>query len=176
MKPKSKPCKAMQGLIEEGQEQIEEDAEGPIKDLMLIAAAQKVEHYEISGYGSLRTTAEAIGNSLTAKLLRETEEEEGGETDKKLTGIAAQIIEEVDEEEEDKDGEEEESGEEDETAGEEDVAPMPVKKSAPAKNGDVRSFLALQFDNRGEDLRGAHLALVCVPGPLLVPWLITQRC
>ncbi len=106
VKPKSKPCAAMKGLLEEGKEQTEEDAEGPIMDLMLIGAAQKVEHYEISGYGTVRTIAEAIGNQEVAKLLRQTEEEEA-ETDKKLTGIAAQLLEEANQGLEDEDEEEE---------------------------------------------------------------------
>ena len=134
VKPKSKPCAAMKGLIEEGQEQTQEDAEGPIMDLMLIGAAQKVEHYEISGYGTVRTIAEAIGNQEVADLLRQTEEEEA-ETDRKLTGIAAQLIEEANEgseEEEEDEGEFEDDEEvEDE---EEEEEPVPAKKkAAPAK-------------------------------------------
>jgi ferritin-like metal-binding protein YciE len=92
VKPKAKPCLAMKGLIEEGGEQINEDAEGPIKDLMLITAAQKVEHYEVSGYGSARTLAEAIGNEDVVDLLQQTEDEEA-EADQKLTEIAATLIE-----------------------------------------------------------------------------------
>jgi ferritin-like metal-binding protein YciE len=114
MKPKSKPCAAMKGLIEEGQEQIGEDAEGPIKDLMLITAAQKVEHYEISGYGTVRTLAEAIGNQDVVDLLQQTEDEET-EADQTLTEIAATLIEEAngeDEEEEEEDEEELEDEEE----------------------------------------------------------------
>jgi ferritin-like metal-binding protein YciE len=107
VKAKSKPCAAMKGLIEEGSEQIGEDAEGPIKDLMLIVAAQKVEHYEISGYGSVRTLAEAIGNEDVVDLLQQTEDEES-EADQKLTEIASTLIEEsrgetLDEDQEDVD-------------------------------------------------------------------------
>ncbi len=149
-KPKSKPCLAMKGLVEEGQEQAQEDAEGPIMDLMLIGAAQKVEHYEISGYGTVRTIAEAIGNREVADLLRQTEEEEG-ETDKKLTAIAAKLVEEAnagsgdDEEEgeeededeidsEDEDAEEGDDDEdEDEDEEEEEEKPAKPVKQAPAK-------------------------------------------
>src|SRR5947209_19610602 len=60
-KARSKPCKGMKGLIEEGQEQLETDAQAHVKDLMLIGAAQKVEHYEISGYGTARTMAQQMG-------------------------------------------------------------------------------------------------------------------
>lgn len=108
VKPKSKPCAAMKGLIEEGSETIAEDAEGAIKDLMLIAAAQKVEHYEISGYGTVRAIAEQIGNEEVAELLHQTEEEEG-ETDEKLTGIAERLMEEINEGGEEEDEEEEET-------------------------------------------------------------------
>ena len=129
VKPKAKPCKAMKGLIEEGQEQIGEDAEGAIKDLMLITAAQKVEHYEMSGYGSVRALAEAIGNQDVADLLQQTEDEEA-EADQKLTEIAATLIEEAGdtgEEEDEEDGEEEEL--EDEEILEEEEEPV---KAAPA--------------------------------------------
>ena len=85
--PRGKKCKAMEGLVEEGKETIEEDAEPSIKDLALITAAQKVEHYEIAGYGSARTLAELIGESKVAKILQQTLDEEGN-ADKLLTGIA----------------------------------------------------------------------------------------
>lgn len=89
--PRGLSCKAMKGLVEEGAEAIEEEAEPTIKDLALIAAAQKVEHYEISGYGSARALAEAVGNSQVAQLLKTTEDEEG-KTDKKLTSAAKKLI------------------------------------------------------------------------------------
>ncbi|MCU1259470.1 MAG: hypothetical protein JWO80_2355 [Bryobacterales bacterium] len=108
VKAKAKPCEAMKGLIAEGQETMGEDAEGPIMDLMLIAAAQKVEHYEISGYGTVRTIAEQIGNQEVADLLRETEDEEA-ETDKKLTQIAVRLMEEASEGGEEMEEEEEQA-------------------------------------------------------------------
>jgi len=85
--PKGKKCKAMEGLVEEGKEIIEEDAEPGIKDLALIVAAQKVEHYEIAGYGSARTLAELLGEEEIAKTLQQTLDEEG-KTDKLLTELA----------------------------------------------------------------------------------------
>lgn len=86
-KARSKPCKGMKGLLEEGQELIAEDMEGNLHDLALIGAAQKVEHYEISGYGTMRTFAQALGNKEVAALLDQTLKEEEA-TDKKLTQIA----------------------------------------------------------------------------------------
>jgi ferritin-like metal-binding protein YciE len=85
--PKGKTCKAMKGLIEEGKEVMEEDAEPVLMDMALIVAAQKVEHYEIAGYGSARTLAELVGEDEIAEILQETLDEEG-ETDKLLTQIA----------------------------------------------------------------------------------------
>jgi len=83
---KSKPCKSMRGLIEEGGEVIQEEDE-PVRDLALIAAAQKVEHYEISAYGTARTIAEQLDNQQAAELLQQTEDEEKA-ADSKLSEIA----------------------------------------------------------------------------------------
>ncbi len=87
MTPQAKKCFGMQGIIKEGEEAMRETADPAVKDAALIAAAQKVEHYEISGYGSARTYANALGHHNIAKLLDQTLEEEGN-TDKKLTSIA----------------------------------------------------------------------------------------
>jgi ferritin-like metal-binding protein YciE len=84
-------CKGMEGLIEEGSEMIEEDAEDEVRDAGLIAAAQRVEHYEIAGYGCVRTYAELLGDSKGAELLQQTLDEEGA-TDKKLTELAKTLI------------------------------------------------------------------------------------
>lgn len=89
--PRGKSCAAMKGLVEEGEETIKEEAEPTIKDLALIAAAQKVEHYEISGYGSARALAEAIGNEEVVALLQATLDEESA-TDEKLTAAATTLI------------------------------------------------------------------------------------
>ena len=80
-------CAAMEGLIKEGSEIMEEDAEPSVKDAALIAAAQKVEHYEIATYGTLVTFANMMGHDKAEKLLQETLEEEK-ETDRKLTELA----------------------------------------------------------------------------------------
>lgn len=82
--PKGKKCKAMEGLIEEGKEVIEEDGNPAVIDAALIACAQRVEHYEIAGYGCVRTYANLLGFSKAAGLLQETLDEEG-EADKTLT-------------------------------------------------------------------------------------------
>ena len=86
-----KKCKGMEGLIEEGKEIMEEDLDDNAIDAGLIGAAQKVEHYEIAGYGTARTHAELLGHSKVAKLLQQTLDEEGA-TDKKLTALAESII------------------------------------------------------------------------------------
>ncbi|MBV8814425.1 MAG: ferritin-like domain-containing protein [Verrucomicrobia bacterium] len=84
-------CKAMQGLIEEGAEMIEEEADPEVKDAGLIAAAQRVEHYEIAGYGTVKTYAEMLGDKDSAKLLDATLAEEK-ETDDKLTKLAKSAV------------------------------------------------------------------------------------
>lgn len=89
-KVKSKTCKAMKGLVEEGSE-IMDDLEGSTAiDAGLIAAAQKVEHYEIASYGSLRAWAEQMGHSDAVRLIDQTLEEEKA-ADEKLTEIAENI-------------------------------------------------------------------------------------
>lgn len=85
-----KKCKAMAGLVAEGADVIEEDAEPAMRDLALIGAAQKVEHYEIAGYGTTRTLAELAGEDDIAGILQETLDEEG-EADKLLTKIASEM-------------------------------------------------------------------------------------
>ncbi len=92
-KAKAKPCKAMQGLVEEGQETIAEgkEKEEVAADLALAVAAQKIEHYEIAGYGSVRTIAEQMGNSKVAKLLAQTLAEEE-KTDKLITELCAPLL------------------------------------------------------------------------------------
>ena len=80
-------CKAMEGLVEEGDETAKEIEKGPVRDVMLIAGAQKVEHYEIASYGCLVEIAKKLGYKDAAKLLTETLEEEKA-TDEKLNKIA----------------------------------------------------------------------------------------
>ncbi|HVU89307.1 MAG TPA: ferritin-like domain-containing protein [Pirellulales bacterium] len=89
-KAKAKTCKAMVGLIEEGEELLQEDAEPEVLDAGLIAAAQRVEHYEIAGYGCVRTYAELLGEDQARNLLQQTLDEEAA-TDRKLSELAEQI-------------------------------------------------------------------------------------
>ena len=123
---KGKTCKAMKGLIEEGGEVIEEDSEEPINDLALIAAAQRVEHYEISAYGTAKAMAKHIGENQVASLLEETEDEEKA-ADKKLTEIAMDLM---------QDATSRGSGEEDE---ETDNQPAPRKPATAPKAPAVRA-------------------------------------
>lgn len=87
---KGKKCKAMAGLVAEGAEMIDEDFEDQVMDAGLISAAQRVEHYEIAAYGTVRTFANLLGESEAASLLEKTLDEEK-ETDQKLTDLAEKI-------------------------------------------------------------------------------------
>ena len=89
-KPTGKKCKAMAGLVEEGSEAIGEDASPAAKDAMLIAAAQRVEHYEMAGYGCVKTYAKLLGYEDAVSLLEETLGEEVA-ADEKLTEAAESI-------------------------------------------------------------------------------------
>ena len=88
---KSKTCEAMKGLVAEGDEAISATGSPEVKDAALIAAAQRVEHYEIAGYGTVRTFARKLGREDAARLLQETLDEEAA-TDRKLTTLAEQSI------------------------------------------------------------------------------------
>jgi ferritin-like metal-binding protein YciE len=91
MSPKGKKCKGMEGLIDEGKEAMNDAAESAVCDAALIAAAQRVEHYEMAGYGCARAYAHTLGNEQAANLLQQTLMEEK-ETDEKLTRLAEEII------------------------------------------------------------------------------------
>ena len=91
LKPRGKTCKAMEGLIEEGKELIAEEPEPTVLDAGLISAAQRVEHYEIAGYGSVRTYARTLGELEAAGLLQQTLDEESA-TDRNLTALAERLI------------------------------------------------------------------------------------
>jgi ferritin-like metal-binding protein YciE len=82
-----KECQAMKGLIKEGEDAINAMGDTAVKDAALIAAAQRVEHYEIAGYGTVRTFADKLGFDDAASILQDTLDEEGA-TDKKLTSLA----------------------------------------------------------------------------------------
>jgi ferritin-like metal-binding protein YciE len=85
-----KVCHGMQGVIEEGKEMMDELEKGDVRDAGLISAAQRVEHYEIAAYGTVREYAKMLGQKDVAKLLDQTLEEEKA-TDEKLNSIAAQV-------------------------------------------------------------------------------------
>lgn len=123
-----KTCKAMQGLVEEGQEQIEEVEKGPVRDAALIGALQRVEHYEIAAYGTVATLAEAMGQDEIKELLGETLQEEK-DTDEKLTQVASTVNSEALSEGGEEEGEEDDEEEESRSA----------KKSASKKSASKKS-------------------------------------
>ncbi|MEX0792369.1 MAG: DUF892 family protein, partial [Pirellulaceae bacterium] len=86
----AKKCEAMAGLLEEGEEILKEEADGDVKDAMMIAAAQKVEHYEIATYGTLCTWAELLGYRNAKKLLGDNMKDEKS-ADDKLTKLSQAI-------------------------------------------------------------------------------------
>jgi ferritin-like metal-binding protein YciE len=88
---KAKTCKAMEGLIAEGEDLMKEDAEPEVLDAGLIAAAQRVEHYEMAVYGTVRTYARLLEEEQVEELLQETLDEEGN-ANEKLTGLAESLI------------------------------------------------------------------------------------
>src|SRR5262249_40833883 len=81
-KAKAKTCKGMQGLLQEGAESLKEEDKGTLRDLQLIGAAQRVEHYEVAAYGTAKAMAEQLGLGRAVDLLNQTLEEEG-EADRK---------------------------------------------------------------------------------------------
>jgi ferritin-like metal-binding protein YciE len=89
--PRGKKCHGMEGLLEEGKELIEEDPDPDVLDAGLISAAQHVEHYEMAGYGTVRTYAQQLGFDGQATLLQQTLDEEG-DTDKLLTSLAVSSV------------------------------------------------------------------------------------
>ena len=90
-KPGGKKCHGMEGLIEEAKELIKEKPQADVLDAGLIAKAQHVEHYEIAGYGTMRTYARLLGHESQAQILQQTLDEEG-ETDKLLTALAESSV------------------------------------------------------------------------------------
>ena len=90
-KPKSQTCDAMKGMIEEGEEMVDDIEASPLRDAGLIAAANRVEHYEIAAYGSARTFAQMLGHHDALRDLEATLQEEK-EADRKLTQIAESMV------------------------------------------------------------------------------------
>jgi ferritin-like metal-binding protein YciE len=90
-RPGRKICEAMRGLVEEAQHEAEEFDKGPILDLVIVAAQQRIEHYEIASYGTMAELSEAMGEMEVAKLLRATLEEEKAQ-DERLTFVTREAI------------------------------------------------------------------------------------
>jgi len=88
--PRGKTCDGMKGLLEEGSQTMQEAEEGPVRDVVMIAAAQRIEHYEMAAYGTVRTYAERMDKPQIAKLLEMTFEEEKN-TDQKLTQLSEKV-------------------------------------------------------------------------------------
>jgi ferritin-like metal-binding protein YciE len=118
-KAKAKHCKGMEGLLQEGAECLEEEDAGPLRDLQLIGAAQRVEHYEVAAYGTAKAMAYKLELSDAAELLNQTLEEEE-EADKKLTEVAEGLYQEV------------ETGDEAEEEGDEEPAAAAVARPTRA--------------------------------------------
>jgi ferritin-like metal-binding protein YciE len=125
---KGEKCKGMEGIIKEGSEVVKEDMSDTVKDAAIIAAAQRVEHYEISGYGTVRTYADLLGEEQAVELLQQTLDEEK-EADEKLSQLAEEINVEAEE------GEGEEGGAEMES--EETAKPRRSAKSTAKKGKRV---------------------------------------
>jgi len=89
--PRAKKCKAMEGLVEEANDILEEDADPEVLDAAIIASGNRIEHYEIAAYGTVRTYAQIMGNQQLVNLFQQTLDEEGN-ADKKLTALAESSI------------------------------------------------------------------------------------
>ena len=89
--PKRETCDAMKGLIKEAEEMVDAEGDEAVKDAALISAAQRIEHYEMAGYGSARSFARRLGHEQAAEMLQETLNEEG-QADHKLTELAEQTV------------------------------------------------------------------------------------
>lgn len=147
IKAKGKTCAAMKGLLEEGAEVMAEKGAAAAKDAAMIVAAQKVEHYEIAGYGAACTFAKILGEEEVAGLLSETLAEEKA-ADEKLSGIAESTVndeansededEEEDEDEDTEAGDDDAAEEEDEEDDEEAVAPK-QKRTVPTTKPMTKS-------------------------------------
>lgn len=127
---RGKPCQAIQGLVEEATEIMEEYEDSPAHDAALIGAAQAQEHYEIARYGTLKTWAAQLGYDEAAQLLGETLEEEK-KTDGLLTQLAEASLNEEAEDDEDEDEDDGEEGEDDEGEDEDDADEEPAAKAPP---------------------------------------------
>lgn len=133
-KPRGKHCAGMAGIVEEGSEKLQEDLEGSVLDAVLIASAQKVEHYEISGYGTVIAWAEALGLTDVVSVLNETLEEEKA-ADEKLSALAESGINQAATQGEMEESEEEEEEEETRATSSRRGAQEQPQAGAPAARG-----------------------------------------
>lgn len=125
-KPTGKKCLGMEGLVKEAADTMKEDYEDALMDAALIGAAQRVEHYEIAGYGTVRDFAELLGEDEHVSLLEQTLEEEK-QTDQKLTELSQEVNQQANE------GEEAESEEEDEEGSEEGRASTSSRRGTKSR-------------------------------------------
>lgn len=123
-----KTCEGMKGLLEEANAHVEEIEKGPVLDAALIGALQRVEHYEISAYGTVATLAEAMGEDEIHELLTETLQEEK-DTDEKLTEVSRTVNSEALEDEEEEDEDEDEDDDTDAVDDEEEIATSNISAS-----------------------------------------------
>lgn len=121
VKPRGKTCEAMKGLVEEGQQAIDENEKGELRDVLLIGAAKRVEHYEMAAYQSLIMIAESLQNETAVELLRETLTEEE-ETDQKLGTMCEELLEGL-----------ASGGDEEEVEDEEEAPARPVRSAGVTK-------------------------------------------
>ena len=126
-RPKGKTCAAMDGLVEECEEAIEEGEKGPVLDSALLACAQAIEHYEIARYGAMLSWAKQLGLDDAAQALQETLDEEKA-SDQKLTEIAESMLNQEAEDSGEEDDGEEEEGEDESPDAEEEEKPKSKKK------------------------------------------------
>ena len=148
-KPRGKHCAGMAGIVEEGSEKLQEDMEDSVLDACLIASAQKVEHYEISAYGTAIAWAEAIGLTEVAQILNESLEEEKA-ADQKLSALAESGINQAATAGESADDEMEEDEDEPATSGRSEPAAMSAKSGSP---GNARSASAANSATKGSSTR-----------------------
>lgn len=135
-KPTGKVCAAMKGLIEEGKEVLEEDGHEVVLDAALVAAAQRIEHYEIAAYGTVKAIAQQLGHDEAVALFDETLQEEIA-TDEKLTELAENTLYALTPKTEDDGGEEgeEEDGEESSGRSKSSGGRKPPSRAAASKGG-----------------------------------------
>jgi ferritin-like metal-binding protein YciE len=157
-KPRGKHCAGMAGIVEEGSEKLQEDAEDSVMDAMLIASAQKVEHYEIGSYGTAIAWAEALGLTEVAEVLGETLAEEKT-ADEKLSALAESGINEAataGESEDDMEDEDDEESESASSAPESTGASARSASGSSSRSGNGSSSRSASSGSKGTRQRGGR--------------------